>query len=95
MEEKDFEKVWQMIVPVLNIVGALAQRVTGDTMVLRHRNPDGGISLSYPNLTWVEWVNQEGAEPHPSCLQVSRDRHCPLCGGHYAKQKELEQSVQQ
>ena len=58
-EMENLDKIWQMIVPILNAVGALAYRMTGDTMVLRHRDFDGNIIYSAPNLSALTWVNQE------------------------------------
>ena len=67
-----------ILVAIFNVLGALAERTTGQALVVCLKDGEGNLHYSRPDSSMVEWITPVAATSEDS--PVSPSMHCPLCG---------------
>lgn len=76
-----------LLVGLLNAIGGLAYRITGERMILCLRDAEGNIYHIYPNdahITWVKSPHEGAAEGPLADSLVFGEMQCSLHGPVYA-----------
>ena len=69
----------ELLVAILNAIGALSIRTTGEAFVVCAKDRAGNVYHVYPDDSQVTWVSQKGEAVPPSAVSpVFSDTHCPL-----------------
>ena len=84
----------EILIALFNVMGALAERVTGESFVLCHKDHEGNVIHSYPSTEFVTWFSDSVVAEGQSYSALSA-RHCRLHGVLYDKQQEPQPSVEQ
>jgi len=84
----------EMLIAIFNAIGALSNRMGGESPLLRIKDEHGNINLIYPSISNVTWFNQAAeAEGQPDGHEVSHSMRCSQHGGTDATLKAPQQAV--
>ncbi len=84
----------ELLVALFNALGALAKRVTGDTMLLCMKDDQGSWFHFYPNDSHVTWFNQVEVEGRTDSQREPDATHCPLHVSPCASLSEVHQAAE-
>ena len=49
----------ELLIGIFNAIGALAKRLTGDTLVVALKHDNGGFAWTYPDVRLVKWYKSD------------------------------------
>ena len=82
MNDIDVERILRNQVAIINLVGALAEKLTGKKPIISIEQRDGSLLRIEPTTLFIAW-NQEG-EGFPCPNPSEKPKEFVPCGEHHA-----------